>query len=608
MAQTSGLGLSLNLLVITLLYFTPTHGTSAGDYEPMVALGCPGQRQTRTKVQLQNKFLDTTGKWETDYGSKATCKTKTIQILEYCKQVYPERKISTVLQSTKYEKIEHWCKTGSLKCKGPARWVKPWRCIESVSETTPKPTEKSIKIKLETEDEEYKYDDDDYLEEEDDDYYDDEDDEDDEYYDDDDDEYDDDDDLLNEIKTDEKKDEKQDDLGRLDPYYTHYTPADEHAEFQAAIERVEEKHRTKMTKVMREWTTIEEKYESLAKTDKDHAEKLKQEMSKQFESRIELLEKDQEAERDQLVAMHQQRIVSRINEVKDAAMKCYTNSLNAHPVLLPVVRKCLEKLLRSLHKDRHHTLAHFKDLVENSPDQAGHQKEATLQHLSDIDRIMNESLSLLDRFPDLRIKLLPLMEDYLIELRSRDDTPSPMFTMDRVHEEKVLNGFYRTVQNKIQDQEKERMKEKLERKEQYKKMVAAEAAVEKEMVRGKRIDLPVLPRGSDDIEILSSVEEEERILDSHNQAHTFHLDAPEYSVSVVSEPISMMSWGLGAAALTILLAAGVLAHRRKHTVLRSHQGFVEVPTYSTPEEKHLSGLQASGYENPTYKYFEVTTA
>ena len=30
---------------------------------------------------------------------------------------------------------------------------------------------------------------------------------------------------------------------------------------------------------------------------------------------------------------------------------------------------------------------------------------------------MNESLSLLDRFPELRIKLLPLMEDYLIELR-----------------------------------------------------------------------------------------------------------------------------------------------------------------------------------------------
>ena len=32
-------------------------------------------------------------------------------------------------------------------------------------------------------------------------------------------------------------------------------------------------------------------------------------------------------------------------------------------------------------------------------------------------RIINESLSLLNKFPDLRVKLLPLMEDFLIELR-----------------------------------------------------------------------------------------------------------------------------------------------------------------------------------------------
>jgi hypothetical protein len=32
-------------------------------------------------------------------------------------------------------------------------------------------------------------------------------------------------------------------------------------------------------------------------------------------------------------------------------------------------------------------------------------------------RIVQESLDLLERFPDLRVKLLPLMEDFLIELR-----------------------------------------------------------------------------------------------------------------------------------------------------------------------------------------------
>ena len=40
-----------------------------------------------------------------------------------------------------------------------------------------------------------------------------------------------------------------------------------------------------------------------------------------------------------------------------------------------------------------------------------------LAKISFVCRIVQESLGLLDRFPDLRIKLLPLMEDFLIELR-----------------------------------------------------------------------------------------------------------------------------------------------------------------------------------------------
>merc|ERR1711973_103281 len=151
-------------------------------------------------------------------------------------------------------------------------------------------------------------------------------------------------------------------------------------------------------------------------------------------------------------------------------MKCYTNSLNEHGVNYPTVRECLEKLLRSLHKDRHHTLAHYKNTVETNPSQADQQKEVTLQHLTDIDRIVNESLSLLDRFPDLRVKLLPLMEDFLIELRSTDDTPAPLFSMDREHDEKILDGFKINMQNRIMKQEEKRREEKRLRQERNKRI------------------------------------------------------------------------------------------------------------------------------------------
>ncbi len=50
--------------------------------------------------------------------------------------------------------------------------------------------------------------------------------------------------------------------------------------------------------------------------------------------------------------------------------------------------------------------------------QADREKEITIEHLADIDRLVNESLQMLSRYPELNTKILPLMEDYLVALRS----------------------------------------------------------------------------------------------------------------------------------------------------------------------------------------------
>jgi len=36
-------------------------------------------------------------------------------------------------------------------------------------------------------------------------------------------------------------------------------------------------------------------------------------------------------------------------------------------------------------------------------------------------------------------------------------------------------------------------------------------------------------------------------------------------------------------------------------------GFVEVDPAASPEERHVANMQMNGYENPTYRYFEVGT-
>ena len=61
---------------------------------------------------------------------KATCKKDKVEILEYCKKVYPERDITNIVESSHYVKINNWCKLGMKKCRtGSQQWVKPYRCL-----------------------------------------------------------------------------------------------------------------------------------------------------------------------------------------------------------------------------------------------------------------------------------------------------------------------------------------------------------------------------------------------------------------------------------------------------------------------------------------------
>ena len=44
-------------------------------------------------------------------------------------QVYLDLDINNIVESNHYVKLGNWCKLGHKKCKGPARWVKPFRCL-----------------------------------------------------------------------------------------------------------------------------------------------------------------------------------------------------------------------------------------------------------------------------------------------------------------------------------------------------------------------------------------------------------------------------------------------------------------------------------------------
>lgn len=81
--------------------------------------------------------------------------------------------------------------------------------------------------------------------------------------------------------------------------------------------------------------------------------------------------------------------------------------------------------------------------------QAQRERQITIDHLADIDRLVNESLEMLSRYEDLNAKILPLMEDYLIALRSKDNTPATLLRMDKEHEKEMIDGYSNDIQQRI---------------------------------------------------------------------------------------------------------------------------------------------------------------
>ena len=177
---------------------------------------------------------------------------------------------------------------------------------------------------------------------------------------------------------------------------------------------------------MKDWSELEDRYQELHATDSKEAEEFKRKMTNRyfrilwfcdlslilmeslfcciscldairFQKLVKSMEDEDVAEKRQLSAVHQQRVRAAINEKKRDAMTCYTDALNENPPNTHRIQKCMEKLLRSLHKDRHHTIGHFRHLLNTNPSQAQREKEATIQHLNDIDRLTNQSLQMLDR-------------------------------------------------------------------------------------------------------------------------------------------------------------------------------------------------------------------
>ncbi|XP_037915266.1 amyloid-beta-like protein isoform X3 [Hermetia illucens] len=748
-------------------------------WEPQIAVLCEAGQG------YYPQHLSEEGRWATDLNVKpaiSSCLRDKIDLLNYCKKVYPNRDITNIVESSHYQKIGGWCRQNSInssKCKGAQRWIKPFRCLEGPFQSDallvpegclfdhihnasrcwpfvrwnqtgaaacqergmqmrsfamllpcgislfsgvefvccPKhfkaDTVRVKKIDLPQilpeampsayDDDSQSVDDDatsdDILADE---ALDNNGDDGDEYYSDESD-LDRDSDDSAEIRKAEAENAQQmsnnaadnavTDLpsaastppaksesplmkeATVDPYFTHFDPRLEHQSYKAQ-QRLEETHREKVTRVMKDWSDLEEKYQDMRLADPKAAQSFKQRMTARFQvgilqnTSVQALEEEGNAEKHQLAAMHQQRVLAHINQRKREAMTCYTQALTEQPPNAHRVEKCLQKLLRALHKDRAHALAHYRHLLTSGGtgglEAAASERPRTLERLIDIDRAVNQSMTMLKRYPELSSKISQLMNDYIQALRSKDDIPGSMLGMSEEAEIAILDKYFMEVEHKVKEKERLRLAEK-QRKEQR----AAEREKlreEKLRMEAKKLEDLVKQEEKDNVEGEKSNKEPSKKYLNHKESQ--NVGATEATTSPKSNPTVLPTVDDAAVQRAVEEVAAAVAHQEaeprmqhimvhdfdhgesnyavRHEIYGSSdrggrnayftltfagvallgaifvgvavakwrasrsphaQGFIEVDQTVgmpiTPEERHVANMQINGYENPTYKYFEV---
>lgn len=113
---------------------------------------------------------------------------------------------------------------------------------------------------------------------------------------------------------------------------------------------------------------------------------------------------------------------------------------------------------------------------------ASQERPRTLERLIDIDRAVNQSMTMLKRYPSLSKKLSQLMEDYIQALRSKDDTPGNLLAMNEGAEAAILDKYRLEIEHKVNERERQRLVEK-QRKEQR--------SQEREKIREEKMKLQV---------------------------------------------------------------------------------------------------------------------
>ncbi|XP_066280744.1 amyloid beta precursor like protein 2-like isoform X6 [Branchiostoma lanceolatum] len=424
----------------------------------------------------------------------------------------------------------------------------------------------------------------------------------------------------------------------VDPYFLEEDTDNEHKMFLEARKRVEEKHRLRMTQVMKQWEEAEERYQELKSKDPNGAELMKKEMMERFQVTVNALEQEGQSEREQLLQTHQQRVETMLNNKKRVAMEDYMDALGENPPHAHKILRALKAYIHAEQKDRLHSMRHFEHVRETMPEKTADMKPSLIQHLRVIDERINQSIQLLWRLPSIAKKIMPELEVYVQEKFQKTDfvqafmQPSTKDKISSSKDDPLLNGAKQDLEADQQVINPEDLPV-YQRPEPLVPIGILPVEVEQAIPDMEDQRINDILKDDDDkpakVDYFGDDEEDEdaegegqaekKVLVTPQHLQKFaasKADRPPQAASFVKKNrwhvshitnLTTLSITVAAAIIAVIIIVALIVLRKKHAPMRQpgvNHAVVEVDPSMTPEERHVSKMQQNGYENPTYKYFE----
>ncbi|XP_078592578.1 amyloid beta precursor like protein 2-like isoform X10 [Branchiostoma floridae x Branchiostoma japonicum] len=394
----------------------------------------------------------------------------------------------------------------------------------------------------------------------------------------------------------------------VDPYFLEEDSDNEHKMFLEARKRVEEKHRLRMTQVMKQWEEAEERYQELKSKDPNGAELMKKEMMERFQVTVNALEQEGQSEREQLLQTHQQRVETMLNNKKRVAMEDYMDALGENPPHAHKILRALKAYIHAEQKDRLHSMRHFEHVRETMPEKTADMKPSLIQHLRVIDERINQSIQLLWRLPSIAKKIMPELDPLLngakqdLEADQQIINPEDLPVYQRPEPLVPIGILPVEVEQNIPDVEDQRINDILKDDDEKPAKMDYFGDDEDEDAEGE---------GQAEKKVLVTPQHLQKFAASK-------ADRPPQAASIVKKNqwhkhmshitnLTTLSLTVAAAIIAVIIIVALIVLRKKHAPMRQpgvNHAVVEVDPSMTPEERHVSKMQQNGYENPTYKYFE----